>query len=85
MPKLGMTMEEGRVVAWPLPLGARVEKGRTVLVIDSEKTEAEVEATASGFLRHLYVTVDETVPCGTLLNPEIVSPDFFLWIGYLLF
>jgi aminoacrylate hydrolase len=67
MPKLGMTMEEGRVVAWPVPLGSRVTKGRTVLVIESEKTEAEIEATASGVLRHIYVSVDETVPCGTLL------------------
>jgi pimeloyl-ACP methyl ester carboxylesterase len=67
MPKLGMTMEEGRVVAWPIPLGGRVAKGRPVLVIESEKTEAEIEATAAGVLRHIYVPVDETVPCGTLL------------------
>src|SRR5262245_17664061 len=67
MPKLGMTMEEGTVVAWPVPLGARVEKGQLVLVIESEKNEAEIEATASGFLRHVYVPEGDVVPCGTLL------------------
>lgn len=67
MPKLGMSMQEGRVVAWPLPTGARVERGRTVVVIESEKAEVEIEATASGFLRHVYVAAGETVPCGTLL------------------
>lgn len=75
MPKLGMTMEEGRVVAWPLALGARVEKGRAVVVIESEKTEAEVAATASGFLRHVYVPEGETVPCGTLLGAITDAPD----------
>jgi pyruvate/2-oxoglutarate dehydrogenase complex dihydrolipoamide acyltransferase (E2) component len=75
MPKLGMTMEEGRVVAWPVPLGGRVEKGRPVLVIESEKTEAEIEATASGVLRHIYVSVGETVACGTLLGAITATPD----------
>jgi pyruvate dehydrogenase E2 component (dihydrolipoamide acetyltransferase) len=68
MPRLGMTMREGRVVAWPVPLGGRVEKGQTVVVIESEKAEVEVEATASGFLRHVYVEPsEEMVPCGALL------------------
>ena len=67
MPKLGMTMTEGRVVAWPVPLGGRVEKGAVVLVIESEKAEIEIEAPAAGHLRHVYVPEDRTVPCGTLL------------------
>jgi len=75
MPKLGMSMQEGRVVAWPLPLGARVERSRTVVVIESEKAEVEIEATASGFLRHLYVAVDETVPCGSLLGALTETRD----------
>src|SRR5512139_41804 len=75
MPKLGMSMQEGRVVAWPLALGARVERGQTVLVIESEKAEVEIEATASGVFRHVYVAVDETVPCGTLLGAITETPD----------
>jgi pimeloyl-ACP methyl ester carboxylesterase len=68
MPKLGMSMQEGRIVTWPIPLGERVLRGQTVLVIESEKAEVEIEATASGFVRHRYVEVDATVPCGTLLG-----------------
>ncbi len=67
MPRLGMTMEEGTVVAWPVPVGTRVEKGQTVVVIESEKNEAEIEATASGVLRHVYVEPGSVVPCGALL------------------
>jgi pyruvate dehydrogenase E2 component (dihydrolipoamide acetyltransferase) len=68
MPKLGMTMEEGTLVEWRVPPGGRVEKGQILLVIESEKNEAEIEATASGFLRHTYVSPGETAPCGALLG-----------------
>ena len=67
MPKLGMTMEEGVVIDWPLAVGGAVEKGDIVLVIESEKAEVEIEAPASGVLRHVYIEAGETVPCGTLL------------------
>lgn len=61
MPKLGMTMSEGAVLEWPIAVGGRVEKGQTVVVIESEKAQFEVEATTSGFLRHVYVAPDPDV------------------------
>ena len=67
MPRLGMTMEEGTVVEWPIPIGGRVEKGETVLIIETEKAESEIEATVSGTLRHVYAEPGETLPCGVLL------------------
>ena len=75
MPKLGMTMEEGTVVEWRVAPGGRVEKGRVLLVIESEKNEAEIEATASGFLRHIYVSPGEAAPCGALLAVLTGSAD----------
>jgi pimeloyl-ACP methyl ester carboxylesterase len=62
-----MSMQEGLVVEWRVRPPARVEKGQVLLVIESEKTEAEVEASASGVLRHIYVEPGETVLCQTLL------------------
>jgi pimeloyl-ACP methyl ester carboxylesterase len=70
-----MTMTEGTVVDWPLPVGARVEKDQTVVVIESEKNEAEIEATAPGFFRHVSVEPAETAPCGTLLGAITDAPD----------
>ena len=67
MPRLGMTMEEGTVVEWLTPVGGRVEKGETVLVIETEKAESEIEATVSGTLRHVYSEPGETLRCGALL------------------
>ena len=75
MPTLGMTMEEGTVVAWPSSIGAPVEKGTIILVIESEKNEVEIEAPTTGFLRHVYVEEGETVPCGTLLGGITETAD----------
>jgi pyruvate dehydrogenase E2 component (dihydrolipoamide acetyltransferase) len=67
MPRLGMTMEEGTVVAWQVETGKRVEKGELLFVLETEKSETEIEATAAGFLRHVYVAAGDTAPCGALL------------------
>ncbi len=75
MPKLGMTMEEGTVIDWPLQPGKAVEKGQIVLVIESEKAEVEIESPASGVFRHVYVEDGETVPCGTLLAAITETAD----------
>ncbi|MGH0031180.1 MAG: alpha/beta fold hydrolase [Myxococcota bacterium] len=75
MPKLGMTMEEGTVVDWPLAPGDPVEKGQVVLVIESEKNEVEIESPARGVFRHVYVETGDTVPCGTLLGAVTDTAD----------
>jgi pyruvate dehydrogenase E2 component (dihydrolipoamide acetyltransferase) len=75
MPRLGMTMEEGTVLEWRVPLGGRVEKGAPLLLIESEKNEAEIEATASGFLRHVWVEPGATAPCGALLAAATETAD----------
>lgn len=69
MPKLGLTMSEGKVLDWPIAIGGAVEKGQVVLLIESEKAEVEVEAIAAGVLRHTYVEPDPDalLPCGSLL------------------
>jgi pyruvate dehydrogenase E2 component (dihydrolipoamide acetyltransferase) len=67
MPRLGMTMQEGTIVDWPIPVGESVTKGEILLVIETEKAETEIEATASGILRHVYVEPGEILPCGALL------------------
>ncbi|MDG2306940.1 MAG: alpha/beta fold hydrolase [Candidatus Binatia bacterium] len=75
MPKLGITMEEGTVVEWPYAVGDRVEKGKVVLIIESEKAEIEIEAAEAGVIRHYYVESGDTVPCGTLLAAVTEGDD----------
>ncbi len=53
LPKMGMTMTEGTLAQWLVPDGAPVEKGQPIFRMLTEKINAEVEAEASGVLRHL--------------------------------
>ncbi len=54
IPKLGLSMSDVTIVEWKAKEGEKVEKGSVVLVIETEKTEWNVEAGASGFL-HILV------------------------------
>lgn len=68
MPRLGMTMTEGRVVEWPFDPGTPVDQGEVVLIIESDKSEVEVEASGGGTFAEIFIEADEEVPCGTLLG-----------------
>ncbi|RME86377.1 MAG: biotin/lipoyl-binding protein [Caldilineae bacterium] len=67
MPKLGLTMEEGTVVAWLVEPGQTVEAGQPLLEIETDKVVVEVEAPASGILGPALVAVGERLPVGTVL------------------
>ena len=53
IPRVGVNVTEFRLVEWKAKEGDRVEKGSTVLQIETEKTQWEVEAEISGFLHIL--------------------------------
>jgi pyruvate/2-oxoglutarate dehydrogenase complex dihydrolipoamide acyltransferase (E2) component len=44
MPKLGMTMEQGKIVEWKKKEGEMVKEGEIVMVIETEKVTYEVES-----------------------------------------
>ncbi|RJS80151.1 2-oxo acid dehydrogenase subunit E2 [Candidatus Bathyarchaeota archaeon] len=62
MPKLGQTMEKGKIVKWLKKEGERVEKGEPLLEIETDKTTLEVEARGSGILRKILAREGEVVP-----------------------
>ena len=68
MPKLGMVMKEGLVVLWHAEEGDRIEAGKLLLEIESDKVTTEIEAPASGIVRKIIVRADEIVPCGTVVG-----------------
>jgi pyruvate dehydrogenase E2 component (dihydrolipoyllysine-residue acetyltransferase) len=67
MPMLGMTMEEGKVVAWRVREGERVTGGQIVVEIEAEKAAYELEAPVDGTIGLILVAADDTVPVGTPL------------------
>jgi pyruvate dehydrogenase E2 component (dihydrolipoamide acetyltransferase) len=50
MPKFGMTMTEGLIVAWHKQEGDLVQTGDILFTVETEKVDADVEAPASGRL-----------------------------------
>jgi pyruvate dehydrogenase E2 component (dihydrolipoamide acetyltransferase) len=67
MPKLGMTMDEGKILEWKAAEGDWVEKGQVVLVLETEKVAYELEAEDSGFLI-ILAQLEEVYPCGEALG-----------------
>ena len=67
LPKLGLTMDEGRLIAWRKREGERVEKGEVLFEVETDKANMEIEAAASGFVRRILVPADITVPVTTVI------------------
>ena len=65
IPKLGLTMEEATLVEWHVQDGEKVEKGQTLLTIETEKIMFDVEAEASGWLQRV-AAVDSLLKVGDL-------------------
>lgn len=53
VPKLGVAMTEGTLAGWLKPDGAQVNEGEAIYLLETDKVESEIEAPASGCLRHL--------------------------------
>lgn len=67
MPKLGLTMEEGTIVEWLVAPETTVTPGSAVLVIDTDKTQTEVEVPDGG--RLVFVgEIGETYKCGDIIG-----------------
>ncbi|MCB9957463.1 MAG: acetoin dehydrogenase dihydrolipoyllysine-residue acetyltransferase subunit [Rhodospirillaceae bacterium] len=67
LPRLGETMEQGRVVAWVVAEGQSYKRGETLLEVETDKTVVEVPALGDGqMLRHL-VGMGDTLAVGSAI------------------
>ncbi len=64
MPALSSTMTEGKIVSWVKSPGDRVEKGETVVVVESDKADMDVESFYEGYLGAIIIQAGETAPVG---------------------
>lgn len=67
LPKWGLSMTEGTVVAWYANEGDRVKAGSDLVEIETPKITNLYESPASGLLRRCVAQVGETLPVGALL------------------
>jgi len=51
IPRLGITMDQATVVEWSVQDGQEVNKGDTVVIIETDKLTQEIEAPESGFVK----------------------------------
>ncbi len=64
MPKMGDTMEEGKILRWLKQVGETVKKGEPLAEIETDKVNIEVESFASGVLRKILVPEGESAAIG---------------------
>ena len=67
VPKWGLSMTEGTVVAWYANEGAQVKAGDDLVEIETPKITNLYESPASGVLRRCVGKAGETLPVGALL------------------
>jgi pyruvate dehydrogenase E2 component (dihydrolipoamide acetyltransferase) len=68
MPALSSTMTEGKIVEWLKKPGDRVERGESVLVVESDKADMDVEAFQEGFLAAVLMPAGGTAPVGETIG-----------------
>ncbi len=62
MPRLSSTMQEGKITEWLKSPGDKVEKGETLLVVESDKADMDVEAFNEGYLAAIVVEAGQEAP-----------------------
>ena len=67
MPALSSTMTEGKIVEWTKSPGDKVEKGETVLVVESDKADMDVESFNEGYLAVILVEAGQEAPVGSAI------------------
>ncbi len=73
MPALSSTMTEGKIVEWLKKPGDRVSRGESVLVVESDKADMDVEAFQEGFLAAVLVQAGGTAPVGETIGLIVES------------
>lgn len=64
IPKVGLVMENGRLVRWLKNVGDPVREGEALLELETEKTVVEIAATVSGTLVETLLGVDQEARVG---------------------
>ncbi|MEM9004247.1 MAG: dihydrolipoamide acetyltransferase family protein [Cyanobacteria bacterium P01_F01_bin.86] len=67
MPALSSTMTEGKIVSWVKSPGDKVEKGETVVIVESDKADMDVESFYEGYLAAIVVDAGDVAAVGNAI------------------
>lgn len=78
LPKVDMDMDTGKILKWMFQEGEFIQKGDTLLEIETGKSAMDIEAPVSGFLHHISGKTGLDIPVGTSIAwiyEENETPD----------
>ena len=78
MPALSSTMTEGKIVEWLKNPGDKVERGESVLVVESDKADMDVESFQDGYLAAVLMPAGSTAPVGETIGIIVENEDEIL-------
>ena len=67
LPKWGLTMTDGTLVAWYVDEGDHVLEGEVIAEVETEKVENDLEAPCSGIVARILVEEDDVADVGAVL------------------
>jgi pyruvate dehydrogenase E2 component (dihydrolipoamide acetyltransferase) len=65
LPSLGADMDEGRVIEWRVAIGDTVHRGDLMAVVETEKSDIDIEIWHDGTVEEFLVPIGELIPVGT--------------------
>jgi pyruvate dehydrogenase E2 component (dihydrolipoamide acetyltransferase) len=68
MPALSSTMTEGKIVSWVKAPGDKIEKGETVVIVESDKADMDVESFYEGYLAAIAIAAGDSAPVGAMIG-----------------
>ena len=68
-------MTEGKIVEWLKKPGDKVERGESVLVVESDKADMDVESFQDGFLASIVMPAGSSAPVGETIGLIVETAD----------
>ncbi|KAK7280495.1 hypothetical protein RJT34_25559 [Clitoria ternatea] len=75
MPALSSTMTEGKIVSWIKSEGDILSKGDSVVVVESDKADMDVETFYDGILAAIVVSEGQSAPVGAAIGLLVDSQE----------
>lgn len=67
VPQWGLTMEDAKLTSWLKQVGEHVDAGEPIVELETDKTNSEVESTATGTVAELLVPEGADVVPGQVI------------------
>ncbi|MBK7033988.1 MAG: hypothetical protein IPH49_12170 [Ignavibacteria bacterium] len=67
MPKMGESIQEGKILRWVKNVGEKVERDEVILEISTDKVDTEVPSPASGVISQILFAEGDTVEVGKVI------------------